>query len=176
MKRAVQVSNIVLCVLALLVARVGAQEPKPPVTPPVEAQKNPKDDTTKPKDDGKKPKDDSKKDANANGEAMNIDPTEMSDKLKNAVNPPAPTKTIVPRAPVLPAIPEIVLKAFVEAEGKPPAAMLSINGKTQMTVSEGSEISVQGSDHQYLTLKVKKVARDGVEIEIVQLKQTIHVK
>ncbi len=171
--RAVEAVYLALCVLA---ASVSAEDVKPPVAPPETA---PHEHIAKPKGDEKKANDEPKKEGNPAGESVEIDPTEESSALKNAQNPPVPRAVYVPQnaaAPALPALPDIVLKAYVEAEGKPPSAMLEINGKAQQTVSEGMEFSVHSSDKQYLTLKVKKVSHDGVEIEVVQLKQTIRVK
>lgn len=150
---------------ACAAAQLNAEEPKTPKDPDVKtAPKNPREDV--------------KTDPPA-GESVPLDPTLKSKALRDAENPPAPKvekpATVVVAAPAPPPLPALVLKAFVEAEGMPPSALLEINGKAQLLVAEGSEFSVH-SDKQYLTLKVKKVARGGVEIEVVQLKQTIYIK
>lgn len=118
-----------------------------------------------------------KKDSPA--ESPKVDPTLFSDKLNKAANPPLPEP---PRAEVVhvppppPRIPEIMVKALVQVEGKPTSALIEIDGKNQKFVSEGTELSVQSGEKQLLTLKIKKASPDGIEIELVQLKQTIHVK
>lgn len=148
-----------MVLFAIFVSEMRAEEkPAPPVQPPPTAETVPVKDAkpAKPVDD----------------------PTELSGDLRTALTPPAPPppRAAVMAPPPLPAMPEIVLKALVEAEGKAPSALIEINGKAQHLVSEGSTFSVRESDKQYLTLNVKKIDANGVEIEIVQLKQTLRIK
>lgn len=116
------------------------------------------------------------------GEQVDLDPTQLSPQLRAALQPPAPVQHVAPNAPPtavaapVPVLPDIVLRALVQTEGKPAAALLEINGKTQQIVSEGTVFSVRGNEHNLLTLTVRKVSADDVEIEAVQLKQTLHVK
>ncbi len=135
--------------------------------------KDPADKTTKP--DGKTPADDPDEKKSA-GES--VDPTNLSPELQDAISSGGPRTgpAVAPRVVVPPALPEISLKALVETEGKPPSALLEINGKTHRLVTEGAELSSHAPGHSPLNMIVKRISRDGVEIEVVQLKQIIYVK
>ncbi|MEI6234540.1 MAG: hypothetical protein WCT04_15915 [Planctomycetota bacterium] len=106
------------------------------------------------------------------------DPTELSAEFRDALKPPAPpvVKVAAPPPPASPAIPEMVVKALVETDGQPASAMIEINGKAQHIITAGSTFSVRDSGAQYLTLVVKRVAADGVEIEIVELKKVVKIR
>ena len=159
-----------------------AEEPKPPRPPiaddPIK-KGDAKPDAKNPGD--KKPKSDPDSVPPA-GETVPLDPTQLTPAMRDALNPPAPAvprdahRPAAPVAPVLPPIPDIVLKAYVETEGKPPAALLEIDGKNPRLVSEGAEWTVRSAGKQNVTLNIKKVSRDGVEIEVLPHKQIIHVK
>jgi hypothetical protein len=154
--------------LALAGARAQAEEaPKPAPKPDAPSKDEPKKPAPKPDDPpppAPKPKD---------GEI--VDPTQPSEALYKASNPQEKT-TVEPHAPPPPPLPEVALKAFVQAQGREPSALIEVNGKSQYMVSEGNEIAVHNSGGQPLTLKVKRMQREGVEIEVVQLKVTIVVK
>jgi hypothetical protein len=112
------------------------------------------------------------------GESVMLDPTRMSPKLRAVILPP-PTQQFTPQAApeqVVAVIPEITVKALVQAAGKPVAALLEINGREQKLVLEGASFSIRGSERQYLTVIARKISGDDVELAIEQLKQTIHVK
>ena len=167
-----------------------AEEPKvstpPPVAAPDKGTPDKKSDDPK-KDDvktapanDKVAKDDHDGDK-PDGEAVPIDPTQWSPKMREAVNPrpkyvPPVNSGVAPAPVVLPTLPEIVLKGLIEIEGKPPSALLEIDGKLQRYVTEGAQLTSHPVGKPSLTILVKKISTVGVEIEIVQLKQTIHLQ
>lgn len=154
-------STIVLSVtLAGCTARAEEKPPKPVTPPPV----------TKPSGETVPV---------APPPAESADPTQLSPNLIRAATPPtapALAQAVQPIEAPKPVMPEFVLKALVIVDGKPPAALIEMDGKNQKLVYEGSTLTVRAGERQILSLKVNKISTDGVEIESTELKQVIHVK
>jgi hypothetical protein len=113
-----------------------------------------------------------KKDPPAEPEKKHRDPTEASDRMKEALQ--ADEKPIQ-AAPAVVKVPEMTLKAFVQADGKAATAILDVSGKMQ-TVHEGSQIRVTNEAGAVLVLVVKSVADGSVTIEVPGLKDSLIVK
>ena len=102
------------------------------------------------------------------------DPTAGSARLEEALQP-APAERAVAAAPVV-RVPEIVLKAYLHAEGKAPSAIIEIKGKGTTTVHDGTQVTITGEGGGALTITVKKVAEESVIIEVPGLKDALIVK
>jgi hypothetical protein len=114
-----------------------------------------------------------KKDPPAEGKEQVKDPTKPSDRLKEILQPA--DKPAAAAAPVV-KVPEIKLKAYIEAAGKPGSAMLEIGGKGIITVREKSLIQITGESGGTLTLTVKSVSSDGISIEVPDQKDLLLIK
>ena len=100
------------------------------------------------------------------------DPTTLSANLKKALKgDPKPVQ--VEKAPAPPKVPDVVLKAIVQAEGKAATAIIEIDGKRSYTIKEGMRFTIKSSDDHNVMLVVNHVSSDGVEIEFPDLKQKI---
>jgi hypothetical protein len=100
------------------------------------------------------------------------DPTEGSKRSQEALQP---AEKSAAAAPVI-KVPEIILKAYVHAEGKAPLAIIEIKGKGTTTVRDGSLLTITGEGGGAITLTVKKVADESVTIEVPGLKDAMLVK
>jgi hypothetical protein len=114
-----------------------------------------------------------KKDPPAEGKEPVKDPTKPSDRLKEILHPPE--KPGAAAQPVV-KVPEIKLKAYFEAAGKPGSAILEVGGKGLITVRENSLIQITGETGGTLTLTVKSVSSEGISIEVPGLKELLLVK
>ena len=113
------------------------------------------------------------KDPPAEGKEQVKDPTKPSDRLKEVLQPAE--KPVAAAAPVV-KVPEIKLKAYVEAAGKPGSAMLEVGGKGLITVRESSLIQITEESGGTLTLTVKSVSSDGISIEVPGQKELLLIK
>lgn len=183
-RRILRTLNSAACIAAVWAMSCPfAEEPKPPRPSITEVPIKKGDDDPKPETKALNTEDKKTKNEPV-GEAVPLDPTQLTPAMRDALNPPATAalrdtqahRPAPPAAPVLPPIPEVVLKAFVETEGKSPAALLEVDGKVPHLVSEGSAWTVHLAGKQSVTLIIKKVSRNGIEIEVLPHKQIIHVK
>lgn len=115
-----------------------------------------------------------KKDPPPEGKEPVKDPTKPSDRLKEILYPPERASATAAQPVVK--VPEIKLKAYVEAAGKPGSAILEVGGKGLITVRENSLIQITGESGGTLTLTVKSVSSEGISIEVPGLKELLLIK
>jgi len=100
------------------------------------------------------------------------DPTAASDKLKQALRGP---EKAAPVQKPLGTLPPMALKGLVQAKGKSASAMIELKGAL-ISVSEGTQFTVQLSDGQAVTLTVIKISSEAVELEAADRKSPILVR
>jgi len=101
------------------------------------------------------------------------DPTALSPRMKQALTE---KRAEVVKEPDLPKLPEIKLKGLVKAGETGASAMIEIAGAGIQLARPDSEISVKLADGTSLTLKIKKINADSVEIEVPALKQALTLR
>ncbi len=100
------------------------------------------------------------------------DPTAASERLKQALRGPEKAAP-APKPPAT--LPQMTLKGIVQAKGKSASAMIELKGAL-ISVSEGSQFTVQLSDGQSVILTVQKINSDAVELEAADRKNPILVR
>jgi hypothetical protein len=95
------------------------------------------------------------------------DPTLPSDRLRESLRPPIRG---TPSAPAAEKVPVLVLRGRVLAKGKPPAALLEVDGKLHI-VGKDSIIQAGGQ-----MLKVKDITAESVQVEAAPLSLTFTLR
>jgi|GEM_PF-6502765 len=106
------------------------------------------------------------------------DPTLLSPRLKKALQPAAETQAEAVHVKEVhaPKLPAIELKGLLLVTGEKPAAMIEVKSKGLMLVREGSQFSVIEPDGSSMTLIVKRISDQGVQIEAPTLKEIINLQ
>lgn len=98
------------------------------------------------------------------------DPTQPSPEMRSAIE----AEQFVPKpndsAPAAPALPTVTLKARLIGSRGQPTAVIDVGGRT-FTVHPDSEVPGSGAS----TIVVRQISDQGVQVEVLPLKKTIHL-
>jgi hypothetical protein len=99
------------------------------------------------------------------------DPTEADSSLKQALDsiraPGANGRSL--------SVPQVVNRGMVLVSGKPPEALIEVQGAGLFFVHEGSVVTA-GSSDQNVVMRIVRLSADGIEIEIASQKQRLIVR
>jgi endonuclease YncB( thermonuclease family) len=93
------------------------------------------------------------------------DPTRPSDKLRPFLTPLAGAATR-PAEAKEPALPRIVKRAFLQLGGRPPEALVEIEGSSLISIRQGSTVTVTTRQGETVTIRITKLSADEITIEM----------